>query len=187
MAPKTITCPACGQQATVEKASTLYLLGIDPQAAAKAAQAAAKDSPAPQPAVLEQLSAGEQRALARRLAPPSSPQQALTRPVHPDLVVVAFSLVLPVFLYGILTSQPEALAVVAPVLLLFYGLYFWRRKSILQRFNAGLQQRKAEDERVRRAIQRWMRLYYCLDDDAVFLPGDTQVTPADQMLGKLLG
>jgi len=178
MAPKTITCPACGQQATVEKASTLYLLGIERRSVG--------DSPALQPALLAQLSPAERRTLARRLAPPASPKQAFTRPLHPDLVVVAFSLVLPVFLYGIVTSQPEALTVAVPVLAIFYGLYFWQRKRIVPRFEAGLSQRTAQDERIRRAIQRWMRLYYCLEDDGVFLPGDPQVTPADQMLGRLL-
>lgn len=179
MSPRKVTCPTCGQSDLVEKASTLYLLGAE-------RKSSSEQSSVPQPAVLDHLSPAELRGLGRRLAPPSSPKQGLTRPVHPDLVVFVFSLVLPIFLYGIYTSQPGALLGIVPLLLAMYGLYFWQRRRIVERFDAQQQARRAEDQRVRRAIQRWMGLYYCLEDDGVFLPGDKEITPADQMMGRLM-
>ena len=41
-------------------------------------------------------------------------------------------------------------------------------------------------ERAKRGIGRWMKLYYCTQDDVVFEPGAERTVPADQMGGYLL-
>ncbi len=172
-------CPQCNQTDQVEKASTIYLVGInrkplDPQDSNRIA------------AWLTDLPHAQLHALSKRLSPPSSGKQAPVRPIHPDMVVIVFSLVAPIFLYGILSSQPGATVPVLAVLAVFYGLYFWQRRRILTRFEGQLAIRRAADERIRKGIQRWMKLYYCARDNGLFEPGSNQITPADQINGLLL-
>jgi hypothetical protein len=107
------------------------------------------------------------------------------RPIHPDMVVIALSLIAPVFLYGILTSQRSMFLPVLAVLAVFYGFYFWKRKTMIARFEAQQALRQAADQRVKRGIERWMKLYYCARDDGVFEPGSNELVPADQIAGYL--
>ena len=84
--------------------------------------------------------------LSRKLAPPSSGKGMPTRPVHPDMVVAVFSGIAPFFLYGIWTQQK---AVFVPVLILlagFYGLYFYKRKTVIVKFE-GQQAAKTRDRK----------------------------------------
>lgn len=175
-----IKCPACGQSDQVEKVSTLYLVGIgldrQPKDLPELPQASTWVSALPE---------DELRLLARRIKPPSSGKQGFTRPLHPDMVVVVFSLVLPVFVYGILTSQRS---VALPVLLVVagaYAAYLWKRKAIIDRFQRNQEKRLSADARARRGVERWMRLYYCNNDDGVFEPQSRELIPADQMPGYL--
>jgi hypothetical protein len=175
--PKKINCPVCGQSDQVEKASTLYLIGIGldktrPQE--QASDPGPKRKPTP-----------SQRALSRRLAPPASGKQATMRPIHPDMVVAALSLIAPVFLYGILTSQRSMFLPVLAILAAFYGFYFWKRKTMIARYEAQQASRQAADQRIKRGIERWMRLYYCARDDGVFEPGSQELVPADLIAGYL--
>jgi hypothetical protein len=101
------------------------------------------------------------------------------------MVVVAFSLITPIFLYGIFNSQRVLLLPAVGVLLVFYGLYFWQRKKLIDRFEKEQAARQAAAGRIQRGIERWMRLYYCAREDGVFEPGSRQLTPVDQMMGYL--
>ena len=178
-----IKCPTCGQTDQVEKVSTLYLVGIGLNQASKSSEAP-PDLP-PTSAWVSALPKEELHMLARRLKPPSSGKQAFTRPLHPDMVVIVFSLILPVFLYGILTSQrPVAL----PVLVIVagaYAAYLWKRRAIVDRFEQNQAKRLSADARARRGVERWMRLYYCNRDDGVFDAHGSELVPADQMPGYL--
>jgi hypothetical protein len=176
---KNVTCPACGQADQVEKVSKLYITGIE-------MQRKPKDGVIQPGSEAGSSSIAGSFALSRRLAPPSSSQKANTRPIHPDLVVITFSLILPVFLYGIYTSQRPVLLPMVGILLLMYGAYFWKRKVIVARFERQEKERQAKDERIRRGITRWMRLYYCSRDDGVFEAGKDELVPADFMPGYLL-
>lgn len=175
--PKKVICPVCGQSDQVEKASTLYFIGIGlnrvsfPEQPSNTQQ---RRKPTP----------GE-RALSRRLAPPASSKQVTMRLIHPDTVVIGFSLIGPIFLYGILTSQTAMFLPVLALLAALYGLYFWKRKPLIAKFESQQASRQAADERVKRGIARWMKLYYCARDDGVFLPGGDELIPADQMAGYL--
>ena len=72
------------------------------------------------------------------------------------------------------------------MLVLFYGAYFWQRKHLLVRFEKEKASRKAAEERIKHGIERWMRLYYCAEDELVFEPGKAETIPLDQMMGSLL-
>ncbi len=175
--PKKVNCPVCGQSDQVEKASTIYLIGIglsQTQSQETGSEPNVRSKPTP-----------SQRALSRRLAPPASGKQVTMRPIHPDMVVAALSLITPVFLYGILSSQAAMFLPVLAILAVFYGFYFWKRKTIIVRFEGQQASRRSADERIKRGIERWMKLYYCARDDGVFEPGGDELIPADLMTGYL--
>jgi hypothetical protein len=105
--------------------------------------------------------------------------------VHPDLVVLVFSLVLPVFLAGIRASQPAMLLPMLVVLGLGYGLYFWKRAAAIAKFERQRHAYEASGARVRRGLERWMQLYYCAADDVVFEAGRPTAASADLIAGYL--
>jgi hypothetical protein len=179
---KEIRCPQCEQADHVEKVSTIYLVGIGLK------NQPAKDDIGATPIKfkLADLSEAELRSLARRLKPPASTKRLPSRPLHPDLIIITFSLVFPIFIYGILVSQSPTLLPVLIFLAAVYGLYFWQRKAIIARFENRQAEQRTADERVRLAIERWMKLYYCANDDGVFTPSSEELVPADQMMSYLL-
>jgi len=125
-------------------------------------------------------------ALSRKMAPPASEKKAFSRPVNPDQAVFAFSLVVPLFLYGIITSQAGMLPLALGLLAVFYAVYFWQRVKLLARFDKEQVARRKADERVQRGIERWIKLYYCACDDWLFEPGSGVPVPLDQISGYLL-
>ncbi|MBN2146487.1 MAG: hypothetical protein JW726_03825 [Anaerolineales bacterium] len=175
-----ITCPACGQGDAVEKVSTIYLLGIG---LARGGNAPQEGGGQPQVAKAPHPHWKE---LSKRLAPPAGGREGLgTRPVSPDMVVLTFTLVIPVFLVGILTSQRALLPVALLILAAFYAIYFALRKRLMAKFARGQAERAAKAERIKAGIARWMQLYYCERDDVVFEPGKGQAVPAERMNGLL--
>lgn len=131
------------------------------------------------------LSATELRLLSRRLKPPSAGKGAPFRALHPDLVVLTFSLILPVFIYGIFTSQKGNLVPALILLAAFYGVYLWKRKAMVARYESQLEASRVAKRRAEQRISRWMKLYYCAREDIVFQPGTAKYVPADQMPGLL--
>lgn len=185
MIMRNVICPICGQAQTVEKVSTIYVLGIDPARLEKLAPAV--QEAAGGKAGRSKIPAAELKLLSQRLMPPAMGRESPTnRPISPDMAVAVFSLVIPFLLFKINTSQPAALPVALVCLAVFYGAYFLMRKSLKARFERGLAEQKAKVERVKRGIGRWMKLYYCTQDDVVFEPGAERTVPADQMGGYLL-
>lgn len=174
---KEILCPVCHQSDQVDKVSTIYMTGLARRKLSGTAESGELQTKFSSFPGLVPLS--------RKLAPPSSGTQVPTRPIHPDMVVVAFSLITPIFLYGIFNSQRVLLLPAVGVLLVFYGLYFWQRKKLIDRFEKEQAARQAAAGRIQRGIERWMRLYYCAREDGVFEPGSRQLTPVDQMMGYL--
>jgi hypothetical protein len=154
-----VPCPACGQSDQVAKVSAIYLDGI-------------KDK--------------NLYSLSRKLAPPSSGKAAPTRPVHPDVVVIVFSCIVPFFLYGILGQQSGFFIPAIFLLAGFYGFYFWKRKAIIARFKQQEATRQMEQDRTKRGIETWMKLYYCARDEGVFLEGKGELIPLERMREYLL-
>jgi hypothetical protein len=183
-------CPACGQSDQVCKVSLLYVYGLQRKKAASKAQSAeygrGTAGNTSMPPVVLQMDDSTLQALSSRLKPPASGKELPIRPVHPDLVVLAFSLVAPLFLYQILTSQPGMILPILIMLAGFYGFYLWKRTTILAKFKRQVENRRQVEGQVRRGIERWMTLYYCAREDSVFKPGSDQIIPADEMLGYLL-
>lgn len=183
-------CPACGKTDQVAKVSIIYMEGLQRRKAAHKTQpvdaAAGIAGNTPLPPVFAQMQAPALQALSTRLKPPASGKELPVRPVHPDLIILVFSLATPLFLYQIITSQPGTLYPVLIVLAIFYGVYFWRRTKILAKFEREKESRRLAEGQVRRGIERWMRLYYCARDDGVFTPGASEAIPIDQIQGYLM-
>lgn len=179
-----VTCPQCGRSEEIEKVSTLYLAGIQVKRSSTSDQPG-EDLASQVLARLPNLTPQDLQALSRALAPPSSAKAALTRLVHPDLVVLVFSLVIPIFLVGILNQQRVALIPVLVVLALAYGLYFYKRKDILAKFAQTQSEQKAKQTRIERGVKTWMKLYYCTQDEGVFLPGKKELVPIEELTNYL--
>jgi hypothetical protein len=124
--------------------------------------------------------------LARKLTPPSSGKSLPIRPIHPDLVVLVFSLITPLFLYRIFTTQPNMLPWILLLLACFFGFFFFKRKSLVEKFEAQRLAQKSAEERIQRGMKRWMELYYCARDDIVFNPLEAESIPVDLINGYLL-
>lgn len=179
-------CPHCGQADQVEKVSTIYVLGIEKKWRSQNNPSPGDDpSPPPRSALVDKIPAEELQALSRRLAPPATKKAVPLRSIHPDMMVATFSLAAPIFLYGILNSQPGELWIVLPVLAAFYAFYFWKRKELIAKFQSQQDAQRSAEARVQRGIQRWMKLYYCARDDGIFELGSAAITPADQINGYL--
>ena len=177
-----VICPGCRQADRVEKVSTIYMLGIG--LARGTNGSASPERPITDPTLLA-MPAPQFRLLGKRLAPPSSGKPAVIKPIHPDMVVLTFSVVAPIFLYGIYTTQPGALLPVALIVAALYGAYFWKRKTVIASFDRQVQTRQADEDKIKRGIARWMKLYYCSRDDGVFEKGEHELFPADQIAGCL--
>lgn len=183
--PQPIRCPVCEQSDLVEKVSTLYITGIGlNRSSRQAIPQVAEAANAPGDPIIG-LSASELHLLSRRLKPPFSAKKVPFRSLHPDLVVLTFSLILPVFVYGIYTSQISMLLPALVILAAFYAIYFWRRKALIAKYESQLEASKAANRRVEQGISRWMKLYYCAREDIVFQPGTGKYVPTDQMPGLL--
>lgn len=182
---KTIAeCPSCGQADRVEKVSTIYLAGIGLHRRVSVLENTGdrQEPPLIQPWLIN-LPPEALRVLSRRLAPPSSGKEPPFRPLHPDMVVFTFSLVAPIFLYGILSTQSGMLPLALAILIGFYVFYFWKRRAMIVRYENQKKARQAVQQRVRGGIERWMTLYYCARDDIVFEPEADLSLPADQIGG----
>ncbi len=178
-----IACPLCGESESVEKVSVLYLTGLNARRSAGSAhfEPGTSDDPAQRSSSVISNSAS----LNRKLAPPASGKQVLMRSIHPDMIVLVFSVIAPFFLLSIYRSQAGSLIPILVLVVGLYALYFWQRKKIIRQFESQQSQRQAEEQRIHRAIARWMKLYYCAKDEVVFEPGVDQITPVDQMMGFL--
>jgi hypothetical protein len=171
--PSLVTCPLCGQSDQVEKVSTIYMSGI-------------ADKRSPEIRRATQMPTQKLRLLSQVLAPPSSGKSAPVRPVHPDTVLIVFSCILPIFLFGILKQQPVTLVPVLLVLACLYGLYFYKRQAIIAKFEREQDSQTQAQARIERGIKTWMKLYYCDRDEGVFLPGKDELVPVDQMTSYLM-
>ena len=172
-ASRPITCPVCGLSDQVEKVSTIYMSGI-------------ADKRSPEIKQATKIPPQKLRLLSRQMAPPSSGKSIPTRPIHPDMVLVVFSCVLPFFLLGILKQQSIMLIPVLLVLASLYTLYFFKRKAIIAKFERGQNNQRQSQARIERGIQTWMKLYYCDRDEGIFLPGKDELVPPEQMISYLM-
>lgn len=182
--PRKVICPECGRSEGVEKVSTIYLAGIRVKRSSTSGQI--DEDLASQ--VLEHLpglTAQDLHSLSRDLAPPSSGKAGPIRPVHPDLVVLVFTGLIPIFITGIVNQQPAVLIPVLIILALAYGLYFYKRRVIIAKFIQAQEEQKEKQALVERGIQNWMKLYYCSREEGVFIPGRRELVSVNELLNYL--
>lgn len=176
-----IVCPICGQSDLVDKVSAIYMEGLG------AARLPGSNRPSKTPpGRLTHVSADQVYSLSKQLAPPSTGRDRTIRPLHPDLAFIGLTIILPVFLTGIWNSQHSIFFPILGILAVIYFLYFLARKRLISRFDKEKAARLAEQERIRKGIQRWMELYYCSRDEGFFRPRDITLTPVDQLYQYLL-
>jgi hypothetical protein len=165
-------CPECGLGDQVYRVSEIYVAGSEVVYRIKSEGEALAVGLSPQ----------RLKALRPLLSPPqSSKKKGFIRPISPDQLVVGFSLILPFVLYGIYTDQPQSLLFALLAIAGVYGLYFWQRKTLMARFNAELAKQAAENERIVRAVERWLMLYYCERDAGVFASPQGPLIPLDDI------
>jgi hypothetical protein len=167
-------CPRCGSNARVAKVSRLYLEATDWRADPR------PEPPASLLAVLDEKtlaalapgSLGRSRFLhdlARRLAPPSAASRT-GRMIHPDMLVLAFAAIGSYLLQRVAADQPGLLAPAGLLLAGAAAAYLALRGRVLARFESRREDDRLAAERVGRAVKRWLELYYCGADGAVFDP-----------------
>jgi hypothetical protein len=189
MDPET-TCPICSQSDRVARASALYIAGLEQKYGRRLQPKPGEGnlekpaSPVPDFSTWEQIPAGGLVVLAAQLAPPQTSKKVPTRPIHPDMMLLAFGLVSPIFIFGILSNQPGMLVFVLPFLIGLVVFYLWQRKKLVAKHENIVASQRAENERTQRAIERWLWLRYCARDHVVFLPGKEALPP--EQINKLL-
>lgn len=171
-------CPQCGRSDRIEKVYTLYQKGSEGgRLTGLAGRLAPKTGIPGQPTIPPV----ELQELTRKLSPPTAMKNSKARLIHPDYAIGAFSVALPVFLIGILTSRAILLAPILFVVGGFYAFYFKRRPSLLSRFE---NKRLAHQENLRRserAMGRWLSACYCSRDHVFFLAGRPTVLSLAQL------
>lgn len=183
---KVIMCPDCGKSEHVAKVSAVYISGVELKLR-RAKKLSEQDVEALEdaPTFAKEASKEELIQLSTRLSPPSSGKRSTFRPIHPDWAVAALSMLAPIFIINMIASQSNVILPALIVLAGFYGFYFWKRAGLIENYQTMLQSQKTEEQRVRGAIERWLMLYYCFNDDCVFMPSDQAGTPADQIAGRI--
>jgi hypothetical protein len=179
---QTPACPACGLADRVEKVSTIYMDAIGAGRLPTVRQGGAAGSKSGR---LTDLPDKELRSLIRRLAPPASRRKSMTRLIHPDQMILSFSVMILLFVLIMLRNQPRLLLPVGGILIVFYALYLFRRPALIRRYEGEIRSFNDERRSVEEAVGVWMKLYYCGRDDGVFLPGEEELIPLDNMASFL--
>lgn len=181
-------CPKCNQADLVDKVSKIYMTAMERKYGARARIKLLPEDGGDSSRLIIESQIGVQRLylLAKKLIPPSSGKKTIIRLIHPDMVVIVFSLIAPFFIYQIATSQLNILPLTVLVLVGFYIFFFLQRKRLIAKFEAQKLAQKTAEERIQRGIKRWMQLYYCARDDIVFNPLDSEFVPIDLVNGYLM-
>lgn len=126
------------------------------------------------------------RSVVSSFGPPSGGKQII-RPVSPNLVMMAFSLIAIFFLIQIYTTQREMfipILILVAIVYLGYAIFY---KQIYAKYTRQIQSNINIKTSYEAAIGKWMRLYYCARDDGVFDPVENQMVPLQSMETYLLG
>lgn len=110
----------------------------------------------------------------RYFSPPTGKSQVIRR-VHPDGLIAFFSLLLVYILYQMFLAQSPELPFVIGLFIVSLTGYGIFRKKVLQKYTLGIQEEQDERIQVEKEIQRWMRLYYCGQDQVVFDSGEHRI------------
>jgi hypothetical protein len=182
---KSPACPQCGKTDTVAKVNHIYLENLS-------AKPLTEDLliphvlrwPIEKPAKSKKTY--DEVTFLKQFNPPSG-QTVVIRQVNPDLAVVFFSLLALFLLFKIYISQRGAFFIALGFLALFYLVYFIGRKFIMRKFKQRQEADLLAKKQAEAAIGRWMKMYYCWEEGIVFLPGEKQAVPLDQIRTYIYG
>ena len=164
-------CPQCNTNKEVYKVSEIYLSGLESIKSSTSLKDNAFDNIFGHPSqklgrrFVDQTT---KRTLVSKFAPPSSKKQRISRSVHPDLIMFATLLLSLFMLYQIYNQQRGAFL---PALLVILGvsvIYLLTHKKINTRYMEKQNNASKETGQIEKAIERWMKLYYCAADFCVF-------------------
>ncbi len=181
MNEETVVCPVCGESDRVFKVSRIYI------------DALAAFNKSPEDSVLPELTGKAVddpgvnllkiqavRTFVNNFSPPSGGRQ-VARQIHPDLIMAVLALLAVFFMIQIYESQPSFFLIALAVLVAVYVGYYFLRRGIIARFNQQKDKEQNEKRRLERAIERWMKLYFCARDEGVFDPEQNRLIPLEQM------
>jgi hypothetical protein len=176
-------CPRCGQSDKTYKVSLLYL-----ESSAKLNRQVHQDQPQLERLITDFLTENRTRAeedpfltkLIQMFAPPSG-EKRFARRIHPDGMVAFFTLLAIFLLYRMAADQPASFTAAAFIFAAAVGLYLFFRKTVIHRYESSKREEQEANSRVEREVSRWMRLYFCSRDQAVFYPDHSDYAPAEQI------
>jgi hypothetical protein len=174
-------CPQCGQADKAYKVSLLY------QESSARISHHEKDHQPELDGLLSDLAADPSRAslqtlhrLMQSFAPPASENRP-SRTLSPDIVAVAFGLIMLVLVSQVAARQPENFPLAVGILFAAGLAYLLFRRPIMQHYRARISEQQETDQRLQEATSRWMRLYYCSRDQGVFDPQQNRIVPVEQI------
>jgi hypothetical protein len=175
-------CPQCNFADKTYKVSLLYLEG-----SARLSRRERENQPVLEAALADLLPEESSQAvedqvikhLIRTFTPPEG-EKRVTRRIHPDGMVAVFTLVAGFLIIQIAGDQPGALPAAAIILTAALGAYLLSRKSVVGKYEDTKREEVENFERIEKEVNRWMRLYFCSRDQAVFYPGENDFAPAEQ-------
>jgi hypothetical protein len=119
--------------------------------------------------------------LAQALTPPQGEARRAARRVHPDAMVIFFTLLSSLIVYKVATTQAGQLPIILALLAGGILAYLLARKQVVRRYEEKARQEHAAQARLENAVSRWMHLYFCSRDRGVFLPEQNQLVPLERM------
>lgn len=164
-------CPQCNKSEEVYKVSVIYLTGLESIKSSTPLKDNTFDHIFGHPSQQfgrRFIDQAAKRNLVSKFAPPSSKKQRISRSIHPDFVMFATLLLGLFMLYQIFNQQRGAFL---PALLIILGVtafYLLSRNKINARFIEKQKNKSREAGQIKEAIERWMKLYYCASDFAIF-------------------
>ncbi len=176
-------CPHCGETDKTYKISLLYL-----ESAARLHQNQTANQPELD-SLLDDLgseSNGQEprsqllNQFVRSFAPPLG-EKHTTRRIHPDAMVIFFSLFSLLLVYQIAVSQPAQLPIIVILIAGSVLAYLLVRKTVVRRYDASVRKELEENARLDTAVTRWMHLYFCSRDKGVFDPEQNRFAPLEQI------
>ena len=163
-----VICPTCHKSDHVKKVSTFVTLGITDNDEITIKKQHCLDCKGQPYFSTELVHDNETQAsiLIQRLAPPKEPTMTAGTNNSKMLIIMAI-ICTAVASVGFIISILILLYIPA-ILFLFFGLYIRRKEEDIIRFQA--EQMKIDMIKYKVSMERWNKLYYCDQDDFIFIP-----------------
>jgi hypothetical protein len=184
---KAPACASCGERERIVKLSRIYFDALSmiahPGQALPWSLSLLKGNDTRRPGGIGRLR--YYRGVVRMAAPPSGAGK-ITRRLHPDAVVLGFAAISGLVLLEMWKSRFQGLLPAAGLLAFALAAYLIGRRFVMRRYRRERDREAGESERVRAAVEKWMRLYYCGRERTVYDPKSGRMYPVDGLAGALL-